>query len=499
MAASLNEADARPAAVVDIGSNSIRLVVFRDRTRAPVAVFNERVICGIGRDMARTGRLHPEGVKQALANLPRFAAIARSMDIDDPALLATAATREAEDGPEFLRRVEKIFGQPVLQLDGDEEARLAASGVLCGLPDACGIAADLGGGSLEIAKLSGGEMGAFRTLPLGPLRLLATVGDKRREIVARVDEALSEVDWLPDAVGNGSIYIVGGAWRALARLHMVQTGYPLRVIHNYRISGREAEEFCDVVAGLGAETLARIDVVPKARASTLPIASSVLQRLIAASGAEHIVFSALGIREGRLFETLNKEQRARDPLIVACEQVSSRESRFAGMGEHLFDWVTPLFPGESKADKRLRLAACLLGDIGWHEHPDYRAEQVYFRILRLPLLALTHEEKTRIALTVYRRYGGSMSDPALRAAEALLTEDDISWARRLGAALRMAETLTAGNANLLEGAQLKLSDDTLILKMAKGHEELVGEVVRSRFNALARRFGREGRIEGKGL
>lgn len=499
MAASSEDADGRPAAVVDIGSNSIRLVVFRDRTRAPVAVFNERVICGIGRDMARTGRLHAEGVEQALANLPRFAAITRSMDIDDVAILATAATREAEDGPQFLKKVEKIFGQTVVQLDGDEEARLAASGVLCGLPDARGIAADLGGGSLELAALSGGEMGAFRTLPLGPLRLLATVGDDRKDIVSTVDEALADLDWLADAVKGGAIYIVGGAWRALARLHMVQTGYPLRVIHNYRITGREAREFCDVVAGLGAETLARIDVVPKARATTLPIAASVLQRLIAASRAEQIVFSALGIREGRLYETLNKQQRARDPLIVACEQFSERESRFTGMGESIFDWVAPLFPDEPPTDTRLRLAACLLADIGWHEHPDYRAEQVYFRILRLPLLALTHEEKTRIALAVYRRYGGSMSDPSLRTAEALLTEDDIAWARKLGAALRMAETLTAGNAHLLTGAELKLTDSEVILKMKNGHAALVGDVVRSRFASLARRFGREGRIEGKGL
>jgi len=240
-------------------------------------------------------------------------------------------------------------------------------------------------------------------------------------------------------------------------------------------------------------------VVPKARATTLPIAAAVLQRLIAASRADRIVFSALGIREGRLFETLNKQQRARDPLIVACEQFSERESRFTGMSAGIFEWVAPLFPDERPADTRLRLAACLLADIGWHEHPDYRAEQVYFRILRLPLLALTHEEKTRIALAVYRRYGGSMNDPALRTAEALLTEDDIDWARKLGAALRMAETLTAGNARLLEGAQLKLTDDELILKMKTGHAALVGEVVRNRFGSLARRFGRDGRIEGKGL
>jgi len=499
MASDLSGNTFHPAAVVDIGSNSIRLVVFRDRARAPVAVFNERVICGIGRDMARTGHLHKEGVAQALANLPRFAAIARSMDITDTALLATAATREASDGPEFLKKIEEIFERPVIQLDGDEEARLAAAGVLCGLPDARGVVADLGGGSLELAALAKGNAGKFATLPLGPLRLLATVGDDRKKVGESVSAALDGVSWLPDAVSDGAIYIVGGAWRALARLHMVQTGYPLRVIHNYQISGREAAEFCEVVAGLGASTLSRIDVVPKARASTLPVAASVLQHLIHETRAERIVFSALGIREGKVFDTLDAKAKAEDPLIVACEGVAKRESRFPGVGSALFDWVAPLFPDESAAEKRLRRAACLLGDIGWHEHPDYRAEQVYFRILRLSLLAISHAEKTRIALAVYRRYGGSMNDQALRTAEALLSDDDMIWSRRLGAALRMAETLTAGNARLLEGAVLKLSDETLTLKMKNGNAALVGDVVRTRFAALARQFGREGKFEGKGL
>ena len=499
MAPNLSSQTFRPAAVVDIGSNSIRLVVFRDRARAPVAVFNERVICGIGRDMARTGHLHKEGVAQALANLPRFAAIARSMDIDDTALLATAATREASDGPEFLKKIEDIFDRPVIQLDGDEEARLAAAGVLCGLPDARGVVADLGGGSLELASLAKGKLGKFATLPLGPLRLLATVGDDRRKVGQSVQESLDAVSWLPDAVSDGAIYIVGGAWRALARLHMVQTGYPLRVIHNYQITGREAAEFCEVVAGLGASTLARIDAVPKARANTLPVAAAVLQHLIKESGAERIVFSALGIREGQVFDALDAQAKAEDPLIVACVDVADRESRFPGVGTALFEWVAPLFADETPAEKRLRQAACLLGDIGWHEHPDYRAEQVYFRILRLPLLALSHEEKTKIALAVYRRYGGSMNDQALRTAEALLSEDDMVWSRRLGAALRMAETLTAGNARLLEGSVLKLSDDVLTLKMKNGNAALVGDVVRTRFGALARQFGREPKFEGKGL
>ena len=490
---------ARPAAVVDIGSNSIRLVIFRDRSRAPVAVFNERVICGVGREMARTGRLNPEGVAQALNNLPRFAAIVRSMGIDDTSLLATAATREAEDGAAFLEKIEHIFSRPVQQLNGKEEARLAAAGVVCGLPDARGMVADLGGGSLELAALSNGCIGDCVSLPLGPLRLLASVGEDRVKVSERVDEVLENISWMQEAVTGGAIYIVGGAWRALARLHMVQTGYPLRVIHNYTISRVGASEFCNVVAGLGASTLARIDAVPEARATTLPIAAAVLRRLILQSGAEQIMFSALGIREGRVFDMLEDREKSDDPLIIASVNLASRESRFPGIGETLVDWLAPLFPDERATENRLRRAACLLGDIGWYEHPDYRAEQAYFRILRLPLLGLTHIDRTRMALAVYRRYGGRMNDQALRTAKALLSESDIQWSRRLGAALRLAETLTAGNTRLLDGVALELSNKILTLKIKDGNGALIGDVVRSRFKTLARQFDREPKIQGKEL
>ncbi len=485
---------AQPAAVVDIGSNSIRLVVFRDRSRAPTPVFNERVICGIGRDMARTGRLHAEGVELALANLPRFHAVVRAAGIADPALLATAATREAEDGPDFLRRVEEIFGVSVVQLDGLQEARLAASGVLSGIPDARGLAADLGGGSLELTSVAEGQIGEFGSLPLGPLLMSAAWGNDREELKPHIDETLDSFDWVADAVADGHIYLVGGAWRALARLHMVQTGYPLRVIHNYRMSRRDTLEFCDVVAGLSESTLARIDAVPKARAATLPLAALTLHRLVARTRPGRIVFSAHGIREGYMFDTLGPDERTQDPLIVACADIAARESRFAGSGDALFEWIDPLFPDESDAERRLRHAACLLADIGWHEHPDYRAEQVYFRILRLQILGLDHVEKAKVAFAVYRRYGGSRGDPALRVVDMLLGEDDVAWARRLGSALRLAETLSAGNLDLLAGTGLRIEGARLILDIAHGHEELVGHVVRNRFASLARRAGLAGEI-----
>jgi exopolyphosphatase/guanosine-5'-triphosphate,3'-diphosphate pyrophosphatase len=280
---------------------------------------------------------------------------------------------------------------------------------------------------------------------------------------------------------------------------MMQTKYPLRVIHNYRIASTEAAEFCRVVAGLSAASISRISVVPRARIPTLSTAARVLERLIEMSGAQSLVFSANGIREGSQFDALDAATRKEDPLIVACEHFAARENRSLGSGAALFEWVAPLFEGEDASFRRLRHAACLLADIGWHEHPDYRAEQVYFRILRLPLLGLTHEEKAKIALAVFRRYTGAKGGATLRVANALLLPEDVKWSRRLGAALRLAETLTGGNPDLLGGVGLKLKKELLVMTLGAGRADLFGDLVRSRFGALAGLFGVSGVVKGDGM
>ena len=447
-------------------------------------IFNERVICGIGRGLDRTGRLDAAGAKRALASLPRYAALARAIGVEDLSIVATAATREAEDGAEFLAEVERIFGRPVRQLDGGEEARLGAAGVVCGFPNATGIGGDLGGGSLELASLDGGVFGTGHSLPLGHLRLLSDVGTKQKALSKRVDKVLQSAAGLRVYSGR-SFYAIGGAWRAIARLHMVQSGYPLRVIHNYAIGADRAAEFCQVVAGLSKASLPLTEAVPAQRATAMPVSALVLQRLIKILEPREVVFSALGIREGVLFDRLDKGQKTADPLLLACRDIGDRESRFGAVDDSLASWVAPLFPDENAAARRLRMAVCRLADIGWHEHPDYRSEQVYFRILRLPLIAITHVEKAKLALAVYRRYGGNMDDHALRAVNTLLEPADVRWSRTLGDGLRLAENLSGGKPELLAGSRLQLGERRLTLEIDRPMADLVSEVVRTRLSQLA--------------
>ena len=159
-------------AVIDIGSNSLRLVVYDAPRRAAHTLLNEKVMCGLGRGLERTGRLNPEGVVQAKANLQRFVALARAAGAARIDVLATAAVRDAEDGADFVNDVEKRLSIRVRVLPGAEEGRLSALGVLAGIPDAAGVVGDLGGGSIELAAIGNGRVGSVATLPIGPLRLI---------------------------------------------------------------------------------------------------------------------------------------------------------------------------------------------------------------------------------------------------------------------------------------------------------------------------------------
>ncbi len=155
-------------AVVDIGSNSLRLVVYDGVRRAARIMLNEKVLCGLGRGLSETGRLNQEGVEQARVNLQRFVSLARAIGVSRLDVLATAAVRDADDGREFAAEIERRFGVRVRILAGAEEGRYSALGVLSGIPDAQGFAGDLGGGSVELVPVAKGRAGAGATLPIGP-------------------------------------------------------------------------------------------------------------------------------------------------------------------------------------------------------------------------------------------------------------------------------------------------------------------------------------------
>ncbi|MFA5123517.1 Ppx/GppA family phosphatase [Zavarzinia sp.] len=479
--------------VVDVGSNSVRLVVYEGAGRNPAAMFNEKVLCGLGRRLASTGKLDAEGVVSAHAAIERFVALSRVMGVRHLDIVATAAVRDANDGADFVAKAEELAGTPIRVLSGQEEAYFSAEGVLSAIPEADGLVGDLGGGSLEVVLVGGGQVGAQATLPLGPLRLLeATQGDKARasEII---DQALAGLPWL-DQVRGRSFFAVGGAWRALAKIHMAQTSYPLRVLHHYRIMRGDVRDLSRVISNLSRESLERISGLSRRRLDTLPLAALILDRVLKATRPRDVVFSSYGLREGLLFSRLSARERALDPLIDTSVEMGARLGRFAEHGEELAQWMTPLFGDESPAEKRLRLATCHVSDIGWRNHPDYRAQQTLFEILRGPFVGIDHPGRAQMALAIYARYDGDPESGAFRQASAVMDERQVLAARVIGASLRLGHCLTGGTPGILCDCPLSFVDDGLVLTLAARHADLDGEVVQRRLGAIGRLINRPTKV-----
>ena len=480
----------RPVAVIDVGSNSVRLVVFEALSRATTPIFNEKVLCGLGRGLAQTGRLNPEGRDAALATLNRFASLVQAMKADVIDVVATAAVREAKDGPDFVARVEAECGLKIQILSGTEEARLAAQGVLSSLPGADGLMADLGGGSLEVVRLEEGSLRDQATLPLGPLRT-AAVG--ARALVRTIDGALGDLPWLKDARG-GSFHAVGGAWRAIARVHMAQERYPLRIVHGYTLERAEAERVASFLSKLDADALEELDGVPRSRAGTLPFSALVLARLLKVVRPKVVVFCGHGLREGLIYDRLDAASRSLDPFIAAAQDSAWRTGRFSVHAEEIERWIAPLFEDADTEEARLRFAACLLSDSAWRWHPDYRAEQAFISILHAPYVGVSHAGRAFVATAVAARYGASLSEKWMTPARRLLPRPAVQTASALGAALDLANTLTGGTPGLLAEAPVRKRGKILELVLAGESRRLDGEAVRRRLDTLAREIRLEGRV-----
>src|SRR5215470_14996503 len=482
--------------VIDLGSNSLRLVVFERFGAALFPLFNEKVMCGLARGLSSTGRLNPEGVGLALVNLRRFVAFAKAIGVDHLAVLATAAVRDADDGEAFAAEVEHQCRVQVRIIDGAEEARLSAAGVLAGIPDADGVVADLGGGSVELVRvlpgalLAGGGMGQIGqgvTLPLGPLRL-AELGEGARALSEAIERALDTASILRAAAGK-NLYLVGGSARAIARLHMEHMEYPLHVIHQYVILRREAESFFDIISRQSRKSLERITTISRKRLEVVPLAAFVLRKLIAIGEPQRVVFSALGLREGYAHGLVPPGDRAEDPLIAAYMAVGRRQSRFRLDGDRLQEWTAPLFPNLPEPARRLHRAASWLSDMAWSEHPDYRARQAFARSLTLPFAGSTHSDRVFVATALHARYGGAVEDPVKDPSRYLLDDRSAQEARTLGLALRLAYTLCAGTIGLLRELRLTRAVNTLVLEVPSESSLFVGETVQRRLDAVARSLG----------
>jgi len=462
--------------VMDVGSNSVRLVVYDVRGRAMQPRFNEKVLAGLGRGLTTTGRLNPDGVEVAVAALSRFASITRAQKVEALFPFATAAVREAADGKEFVERVKKETGVVLRVLSGGDEAKFAAEGVLAGTPGVDGICGDLGGSSLELARLTNGRYEGGATYPLGPLALDSGGAFNEEKVVARVKDVLANA---PELKKTGdTFFAVGGAWRSIGTVHMELTRAPLHMLQNYEMDASDLSKLLSEILSGKKHTDIVLEVT-KRRALTIPYAAAVLKTVLDFGKFKSVMISSYGVREGIIFDSLDQAERLEDPLDAGLEALIADEQA-AEFGRALAEWASEAAPYTLNA--RLSSAACRLVDIGALLHPDHRADLAFDLVARAPLPGLSHRDRAALALAVASRFKKGVRNDV---SEKLLDVHTAGKARALGALMRLAADFSGRSAALLKHSKLSCDGDTLSLKVAGPYRALVSESVERRLEQAA--------------
>ena len=469
--------------VVDVGSNSVRMVVFDGAARSPAYFYNEKIMCALGAGVSETGNLNPKGRDRALAAMIRFKHLADGMGLSELTVVATAAVRDAQDGPAFCADVLLHTGLRIWVIDGKEEARLSAQGVLLGWPGAYGLICDIGGSSMELAEISEGRVGKRVTSNLGPLKLQGlSGGHKGRK--AHIKETVAS---LVEQMGaqRDRLFLVGGSWRAIARIDMHRRGYPLHVLHEYRMTPAHVSRTARYIAETDIEELRNACGISSARMILVPLAAMVLRQLVKAFKPTDIAISSYGIREGLLYEQMPQRLRDRDPLIEASRFAENKDARMPGFGKSLYDFVLPLFKSAPETRKRLVKAACLLHDVSWRAHPDYRAEVCFDNATRANLGGLNHHERIFLGLALLHRYSNTREGTRFEELYTLVDEKTQLEAEVLGKAMRFGAMLWMEKG--AERATFKWYPKKRILelRMTSDAMPLFGEVAEARLKSLA--------------
>ncbi|MGR3678029.1 MAG: Ppx/GppA family phosphatase [Paracoccaceae bacterium] len=475
--------------VVDVGSNSVRLVVFDGAARSPAYFYNEKIMCALGAGLSETGQLNPEGRKRALSALNRFQYLAEGLGLPALSIVATAAVRDAEDGREFCDEVFAQTGLKIWIIDGREEARLAAQGVLLGWPGAYGLICDIGGSSMELAEIQDGKVGRRVTSSLGPLKLRDLTGGRRGRR-AQIKETVEE---LREQIGtqNDRLFLVGGSWRAIARIDMHRRNYPLKVLHEYRMSTTSVRETLKYIEESNLDKLKTKTGTSGTRMALVPYAAEVLARLVHTFKPKDIAISSYGIREGMLYEQMPQRLRDRDPLIEAASYAEIKDARMPGFGRTLYTFIRPIFRNAPASRRRLVKAACLLHDVSWRAHPDYRAEVCFENATRANLGGLKHYERVFLGLALMHRYQNKRDGTAFERRVGLLDEHGQQQAEIVGKAMRFGAMLMVSSDASIGSLDWRPRKRKLVVNLPAHAQPLFGEVAEARLGSLAQALDAE--------
>ncbi len=481
----------QPVAVIDIGSNSVRQVIYEGMTRAPAVLFNEKVLCGLGRGLANSGRMDDGAVERSFKAIRRFRALSRQLGVSQTFILATAATRDAENGKEFVKTIEEICGSNVEVLTGKMEAHHTANGIISGFHNPDGIVGDIGGGSLELAVV-GATNTDGQTFPLGGLQLrdLSNGNLEKARNIAAEQIRKCKIKWHN---GARNFYAVGGTWRSLAKLHLNHNDYPLQVIHHYQVRSGEFVNFCDEVINGDVEDIAGISSVSKNRRSLLPYGAIVLAETLKHLDAKQVLLSSLGIREGYLYSRLKKHEREKDVLLEAAWDLAILRARSPAHSAELADWTGKAFKtleiGETEEERRYRIAACYLADIGWRAHPDYRATQSLGIISNAGFVGLSHEGRAYLSMANFYRYQGLRQNVKAPAIAKLAGRRATFLARLLAGFFRLGYLYSGSTPGILKQIEFVKNQNGYFMNLPAEIGDLSGERPDLRLRQLAREAG----------
>lgn len=485
--------NSKPMALIDIGSNSIRLVVYDGLKRSPIPLFNEKVLCELAKNMDLTGYLNSDGKERAIIAIKRFVSLSKAMNVHILQLFATAAVRDAKDGQDFVKIIQDTLAINIVIFSEEMEAKYAGTGVLASVNKPLGVVGDLGGGSLELVNIDNNILGSGVSYPIGPLRF-GDMKTNRKDINDTIARYIKKFP-LKKSLTDNSFYAVGGAFRNMAKVHMGRKNYPLKVLHNYVVDAEDMLTTAQIISRMSDDSLAKIHGVSKKRANSLPFAATILKNIIEIGTPKQVVFSTCGVREGFLYSQLDDDVKVKDPLICGAIETMVRMHRSAEYGYELLQWMQPLFTNtETENDKRLRLACCIMSEISIYENTEYRAELAYRRILDSSLIGLDHIERIFIATALYCRYSSFDEENILSNMATMLSSKRVQTAQIIGTAMRVARNISGSSTGVLDKTKLKLTKDILYLNMSKGASALCGEAVEKRFQTLADLLGREGKI-----
>ena len=459
-------------AVIDIGSNSVRLVIYGKNGAYPAPLFDERSNCQLGAGLDETGVLASDRIAVALETLTRFAAVIRAMNTDRCYPVATAAVRRAVNGDEFCRPAETILGERIRVLSKKEEATYVARGLTLNVPAASGLVADLGGGSVEIVALKKGEIQHSVSLNYGHL----STADE-----AEIITALTQIGWIKTFAAE-QLFGVGGSFRALGLAFIERESYPLPVLHGLKVSNDKALALCnDFIQPESA-----LEGVPFARRKTMPMATRIIRAIINVSSVRRVIISGTSIRDGVLADNeLNETQRA-DFLVAISQEIAGASFRFAGAADALKHFLRPLTIGRKPRFARLLYVACDLADMCWREHTDMRGDLAARQILGLPVNCITHKQRLWLAVALYHRYVGlKQNKPQPEEMERLLSARRRAEAVTVGLALRFALIFSAGTCDYLKNIRLECQSDVMRLHIDTSVRDLFDAHCQRRFKDFA--------------